>query len=55
MVSRRTRCSKRVLRRGSSRRAPKKIRGKRGVELRLVVERFQDREHLPIVSLERAA
>jgi transposase InsO family protein len=41
--------------RAPSRCAPKKICGKRGVQLRLVVERFQGRKHLPIVSLELAA
>ena len=36
-------------------RAPKAVRGKRGVKLELVVSHFEGRQHLPVIELERAA
>jgi transposase InsO family protein len=38
-----------------SRRAPKAVRGKRGVKLAVVVSHFEGRKHLPVIELRRAA
>jgi hypothetical protein len=43
------------LRRQSACTAPESVRGKRGVKLELVVSHHDDRSHLPVVELRRAA